>query len=337
MRRALSLARKGRGAVSPNPMVGCILVSGGKIVGEAWHRRFGGPHAEALALRAAGDKARGATAYVTLEPCCGHPGKKTPPCAPALISAGVRRVVAATRDANPAVSGRGLKMLKAAGIKTEIGVLKKEAEALNRAFFTRMRLNRPYVILKAALSLDGKSAATSGRSQWITGAGARKTVHRLRAETDAVLVGVGTVIADNPALTAHGAGKDPVRVVLDTKLRTPPRSRLLDGKAPTLIFTASRGTLPGAEVIRVPSSQGRTSLKAVLGVLAKKGIGSVLVEGGPRIHASFLKEKFVDEARIFISPKLLSGAADPNCAPRLAKPRVGRIGEDFVFSGKVKL
>lgn len=335
MRRALALAKRGQDRVWPNPKVGCVLVKDGRVVGEGWHQFYGGPHAEASALRRAGKKARGSTAYVTLEPCCAHPGKITPPCAPALIAAGVSRVAAAARDPNPGVSGRGLGMLRRAGVRTSAGLCAREARTLNKEFFLRMRRGRPYVILKAALSLDGKAYASGGKSRWITGPAARRSARRMRAEADAVLVGIGTVLADDPALTSHGLGKNPVRVVLDSRLRTPRRARILDGKAPTWIFTASPRKLPGAETIRLKAEKGRIPLREVLAVLARRAVKTLLVEGGPGVHASFLAEGLVDEARVFVSPKLLSGASDPDQAPRLKKARLKKVGPDFLFYGKV--
>lgn len=335
MRRALALARRGAKTAAPNPMVGCVVVSQGRVVGEGYHRRFGGPHAEVYALRAAGAKARGSTVYVTLEPCSGHPGKKTPPCAPALIEAKVGRVIAAMKDPNPLVCGRGLAQLRRAAIPTRVGLCAADAEILNRPFVTRMKLNRPYIILKTALSLDGKAAAASGRSRWITGPAARRWAHKLRAQADAVLVGVGTVLADDPALTSHGAGKNPVRVVLDTRLRTPKKSRLLDGSAPTWIFTASSSKIKGAETIRVPAEGRRVDLRSVVKILARRGISTLLIEGGPTVHASFLAHDFVDKAFVFLAPKLISGARDPNRAPRLGRPRFQKVGADFLVSGDV--
>lgn len=336
MTRALALARRGRSGVGANPMVGCVLVKGGKIVGEGWHRRIGGAHAEAGALSRAGAKARGATAFVTLEPCSAHPGKKTPPCAPALIAAGVSKVVAATLDPNPQVSGRGLGQLRRAGLRTQVGLLGAESRALNADFTRRMALRRPYVILKSALSLDGRAYAAGGESKWITGPAARKFSRALRSKADAILVGVNTVLKDDPSLTAGGGGKNPLRVVLDTRLRTPKNARVADGAAPTVIFTASARRHPRAETVRVPRAAGKIPLAPVLENLVRRGVRSLIVEGGPSVHASFLAAGAVDEARVFIAPKLISGARTPGSAPRIRSPRLRRIGEDFLFTGKVE-
>ncbi|MEK7383903.1 MAG: bifunctional diaminohydroxyphosphoribosylaminopyrimidine deaminase/5-amino-6-(5-phosphoribosylamino)uracil reductase RibD, partial [Elusimicrobiota bacterium] len=242
LHRALALARNiSPRDVSPNPRVGCVLVKNGRVIAQAAHLRFAGPHAEPQALAQAGRRARGATAYVTMEPCSPFKGKKTPSCAVALARAGVSRVVCATLDPNPSVAGRGLRLLRRAGVKTERLPLRDEAESLNRAFFSLMRRRRPWVVMKTALSLDGKAAATSGRSRWVTGAKARAAVHAMRAGFDAILVGAGTVRADDPALTAHGAGPDPLRVVLAGRKPLPRRARIFAGRSPALICRA-RGT-----------------------------------------------------------------------------------------------
>lgn len=335
MARALDLARRGAAGVGANPMVGCVLVRNGKIVGEGWHRRIGGPHAEVQALARAGARAGGATAYVTLEPCAAHPGKKTPPCAPALIRAGVAEVLAATRDPNPQVRGRGLAQLSRAGIKTSVGLLGAQSRALNREFERRMARRRPYVILKTALSLDGRAYAAGGASKWITGPRARRLSHGLRAGADAILVGINTVLRDDPSLTC-GPAKNPLRVVLDTRLRTPRRSQVADDKARTLIFTASPRRHPRIETVRVPRGGKGLSLAPVLRHLVDRGVRCLLVEGGPTVHASFLAAGAVDEARVFIAPKLISGSKDPGSSPRLAAMRVRRIGSDIMISGKVE-
>lgn len=319
LRRALrAAARVAPGAVSPNPRVGCVLVKNGRVVGEGAHSRFGGPHAEVHALKAAGARAKGATAYTTMEPCAPFPGKKTPSCAQTLAAAGVARAVFPCFDPNPKVAGRGAGFLRRSGARVERAPeLAAEAEALNRGFFSRMRRGRPWVVLKTALSLDGKAAAASGRSRWVTGKPARRAVHALRAELDAVLVGAGTVLADDPALTAHGAGKNPLRVVFAGRRPLPADARVFDDAAPTVVYRIKR---PG-------------DLKAALRDLAAQGVGTVLLEGGPTLHAAFLRAGLVDEARVFLAPKLLSGADDPNAAPRLKSPKLTRVGDDWLVQG----
>lgn len=327
MRRAISLARRALGRTGTNPMVGCVLVKGGTIVGEGWHEGRGKPHAEPRALKAAGAKREGATAYVTLEPCVGHPGKLMPPCAPQLAAAGVRHVVIGALDPNPAVRGRGVRFLRSHGIKVTVGVCRDEAEWLIRGFSHRMTRQRPWVTLKMALSLDGKAYTDNGKSKWITSAAARREGRRLRAGNDAILVGINTIVQDNPSLTARGGGKDPIRVILDSSLRTPARAKAL----PAWIFTASKKTHPNAETIRIDPR----NLKAVLRELARRGVNHLLVEGGPAVWASFLSRGLVDEAAIFLAPKLLRGAHDPNAAPMLRAPTVSKVGADFLFCSSV--
>ncbi|MEK7233180.1 MAG: bifunctional diaminohydroxyphosphoribosylaminopyrimidine deaminase/5-amino-6-(5-phosphoribosylamino)uracil reductase RibD [Elusimicrobiota bacterium] len=314
--RAFALARRVHPrATSPNPRVGCILVKGDRVVAQGAHLAYGKPHAEPNTLAIAGLRAAGATAYVTMEPCAPFPGKKTPSCAETLAAAGISRVVCAALDPNPKVAGRGLAHLRRAGAKiVRLPEFQAAAEALNRGFYSRMLRGRPWVILKTALSLDGKAAAASGKSRWVTGKEARSAVHRMRADLDAILVGAGTVLADNPRLTSHGAGKNPLRVVLAGRRKLSPRARIFDASAPTLTYR-------------------KQSLSAVLHDLGRRGVGTVLVEGGPTLHASFLRAGLVDEARVFIAPKLLSGARDAHTAPKLRTPRLSRLGDDWLIQG----
>ena len=315
MQNALALARLGRFSTSPNPRVGCVIARGGQIVGQGYHVKAGEPHAEVHALRQAGGMAQGATAYVTLEPCS-HYGR-TPPCAKALIESGVTRVVAAMTDPNPLVAGKGLAMLAAAGIQTESGLLENEARELNRGFLSRIERNRPYVRLKCAASLDGKTALSDGQSQWITGEAARNDVQQMRAESCAILTGIGTVLADNPRLNvrAFPTLRQPVRVVLDSQLRTPLDSHLVsDGQSPTLIVTLVEDETrwqpylahPHIDIVRPSESMGeRIDLKQVLTILAEKGIGELMIEAGTTLNTSFLQADLVDEIVLYQSPKIL--------------------------------
>jgi diaminohydroxyphosphoribosylaminopyrimidine deaminase/5-amino-6-(5-phosphoribosylamino)uracil reductase len=357
MRRALELAERGRGLTSPNPMVGAVVVSGETILGEGFHERAGGPHAEVLALAAAGPRSRGATLYVTLEPCA-HQGR-TPPCAPAVASAGVARVVVALVDPNPVVAGRGLAGLRDAGLEVAQGILVEEALRQNRAFVTAMRLGRPHVTLKAATTLDGRIADIHGESKWITGSDARSAAHRLRSEADAIVVGVGTVLRDDPALTVRldrPWPREPYRVVLDTGAKTPADARLITAATPAraLVITGEHAdpsrvtalTAAGAAVIPVPVRDGRVDLHAALAALAAREIRAVLVEGGGEVHGAFLDTALVDRVAFFLAPRLLGGrAATPavagagsplKSAPRIIDVEVTRIGEDLLIEGDIE-
>lgn len=314
MQRAIELAWQGRFSTSPNPRVGCVIARGGQIVGEGFHVRAGSPHAEVHALMQAGELARGATAYVSLEPCAHH--GRTPPCAQALINAGVSGVVAAMRDPNPLVGGKGLAMLAASGIATRCGLLAAEARALNRGFLSRMERGRPFVKLKTAVSLDGKTALADGRSQWITDEAARHDVQVLRAESCAVLTGIGTVLADNPRLNVRDFAtlRQPVRIVLDSRLRTPPASHLLTDGGATWLFAAASAPEAAFEqnehlrLFRLPeSANGRLDLHEVLRVLAENGIGELMVEAGAELASAFLQQDLADEIVCYQSPKILGG------------------------------
>jgi diaminohydroxyphosphoribosylaminopyrimidine deaminase/5-amino-6-(5-phosphoribosylamino)uracil reductase len=320
MGRALELAARGRYTTDPNPRVGCVLVRNGEVVGEGWHVRTGGPHAEINALRAAGERAAGATAYVTLEPCCHH--GRTPPCTEALITAGVRRVVAAMEDPNPRVSGAGLQTLQAAGIEVCSGVLAAEAERLNPGFVMRMRQGRPWVRCKLAMSLDGRTAMASGESRWITGEDARRDVHRWRALSSAIMTGVGTVLADDPSLTVRlGEGeadpqRQPLRVILDTHLRTPPEARLLGQPGETLILTGVTDRqrevrLEGraVSVVPLPMDSSRLDLASVMTYLGRVEINEVHLEAGATLSGALLAAGLVDELLIYLAPHLMGDAA----------------------------
>ncbi len=316
MSRALHLAARGLGETNPNPAVGCVLVRGGRVLGEGWHARAGGPHAEVVALEQAGTGARGATLYVTLEPCA-HFGR-TPPCAPRVRDAGVARVVVATADPNPLVRGRGLALLRRAGVVVTTGVLAAEAARLNRPFLLAARLGRPFVLLKAATTLDGRIATASGRSKWITGPAERRQARWLRRLHDAVLVGIGTVLADDPLLLPAPRTRRPfTRVVLDSHLRLPPGSRLArtaSGRQPVLVLACSdhparRRALEqaGVGVLLVAADEGRVAIPAALAALRERGITSVMVEGGSEVLGGFLAARQLDELALFRAPILLGG------------------------------
>ncbi|MEL1297951.1 bifunctional diaminohydroxyphosphoribosylaminopyrimidine deaminase/5-amino-6-(5-phosphoribosylamino)uracil reductase RibD [Neisseria gonorrhoeae] len=325
MENALRLAALGRFSTSPNPRVGCVIAHGRQIVGQGFHVKAGEPHAEVHALRQAGEMAKGATAFVTLEPCS-HYGR-TPPCAEALLRSGVTRVVAAMRDPNPPVAGKGLVLLKAAGIKTECGLLENKARELNRGFLSRIERRRPFVRLKCAVSLDGKTALSDGSSFWITGEEARADVQVLRAESCAVLTGIGTVLADNPRLNvrAFPTLRQPARIVLDSRLRLPPNSHLVtDGQSPTLIATLERNEdrlrpyRKHAHVrILMPSetADGKIDLHHLMRLLAGEGYGEVMVEAGAKLTSAFLAENLADEIVLYRSPKILGIGSGLFCLP----------------------
>jgi diaminohydroxyphosphoribosylaminopyrimidine deaminase/5-amino-6-(5-phosphoribosylamino)uracil reductase len=318
MRRALDLAERGWGRVSPNPMVGCVLVRDGRVVGEGWHEGPGTEHSEAMALRLAGDRAAGATAFVTLEPCSHH--GRTPPCAPALVEAGVEGVVAATQDPNPAVDGDGLRILRDAGLNVEEGLLADAANRQNVAFRAHVRTGRPFVVLKMASSLDGKAAARDGSSRWITGETARADVQRLRAWADAVVVGAGTALADDPSLTvrdpAFASARPPVRVIVDSSGRIPGDGRAFDAAAPTLVATTEVVSSArrqewldaGADVTVLDrEATGGVSLSALVELLGKRDVQGVLLEGGPTLAWSAIRDGLVDQLVLYLAPALVGG------------------------------
>jgi len=357
MRRALELAERGRGLTSPNPIVGAVVVAArGEIVGEGFHARAGGPHAEIEALRAAGSRARGGTLYVTLEPCS-HQGR-TPPCAPAVIATGVARVVAAIGDPNPQVSGAGFNALRAAGIDVVVGVGAAEAELQSRAFLTAMRERRPHVTLKAGMTLDGKIADLHGVSRWITGEAARRHAHRLRSESDAIVVGIGTVLRDDPELTVRLGQpwpREPLRVVLDTTARTPVGARLIRAGRPSATVIAVGAGAPeprvralaaaGATVVSCGTRDGHVDLGALLGELFAREVRAVLVEGGGEVHGAFLDAGLVDRVAMFAAPLLIGGrGATPvvagagrelKSAVRLGSFTVTPLGDDLLVEADV--
>jgi diaminohydroxyphosphoribosylaminopyrimidine deaminase/5-amino-6-(5-phosphoribosylamino)uracil reductase len=302
MRRALELAQKGLYTTTPNPRVGCVVTRDQKILGEGWHERQGGPHAE---VRALGNiDAAGATAYVNLEPCSHH--GRTPPCVELLLKSKVSRVVAAMRDPNPEAAG-GAERLAAAGIRFEHGLLEDEARELNIGFVSRVTRGRPWVRLKVAATLDGRTALPDGRSQWITGAEARRDGHRWRARACAILTGIGTVRADDPQLTVREVEtpRQPLRVIIDSRLETPPSARVL----PALVFAARQGKLPNAEVVALPNANGKVDLPRMLELLAERGVNELHVEAGFRLNGSLTREGCVDEFLVYLNPSFLGDGA----------------------------
>jgi diaminohydroxyphosphoribosylaminopyrimidine deaminase/5-amino-6-(5-phosphoribosylamino)uracil reductase len=355
MKMALKLAAKGTGLVSPNPMVGAVVVQNGEVVGRGWHHCYGEPHAEVMALRTAGKLSRGATLYVTLEPCNHH--GKTPPCTEAVLAAGVKRVVAATPDPNRNVSGGGAAFLRNKGIQVEVGLLAEEVRRLNEAWFIWVETGLPFVVAKAACSLDGKIATRTGDSQWLTGEAARAFGHRLRHECDAILVGIGTVLADNPQLTTRlprRPGKDPIRVVLDSRLRIPPGARLLHLSSSSPTWVACTATAPaekiqaleslGADVLVLPEDKGRVALEPLLQELGRRRVQSLLVEGGAEVLGAFLDVRLVDKFYFFYAPKILGGkdaypavagqgVANLSEAHQARDLSLSRLGPDLLVSG----
>ena len=355
MRRALDLAERGRGLTSPNPMVGAVVVRDGRIVGEGAHLRAGGPHAEVEALAAAGEAARGATLYCTLEPC--HHQGRTPPCSPAVAAAGITRVVAALADPNPLARGGGAR-LRAAGVTVELGLLAEDGERQNRAWLTAMRERRPHVTLKAAATLDGKIADVHGGSKWITGEAARLHAHRLRSESDAIVVGITTALRDDPALTVRLGEpwpREPYRVVLDTTARLGADARVIQAGTPSRALIAVGTDAPadrvaalaraGATVLRGPTHGGRVDVVALLARLFELEVRAVLLEGGAETHAAFLEAGVVDRVALFLAPLLLGGREAPGVlggagrelksAPRLGPMTVTPLGDDVLLEADV--
>jgi len=335
MRRAIRLAERGHGLASPNPPVGALVVRDGRIVGQGFHHGPGTSHAEVDAIEAAGDACRGAALYLTLEPCT-HQGR-TPPCAPRVIAAGFARVVVGTTDPNPLVDGRGVAALRDAGIEVSLGVEQDHAERLIQSFSKYIRTKRPFVTAKIAVSLDGRAAAADGSSQWITGPTARRDSHRMRAGADAVLVGIGTVLRDDPQLTVRlrgYRGRRPLRVVLDSSCRTPLDAAVLGDEAPTLIVTTEKATQDaedalrarGAEVMRVPARDGRVDLAAVLEALGRREVTNLMIEGGPTVLGDTVERGFADRYVFYVAPKLL-GSGGPSAVSALVAPTISDARE----------
>ena len=350
MRRAIELAERGRGRTSPNPMVGCVVVRDGRVVGEGHHEKAGAPHAEVNAAEAAGDLA-GATVYVTLEPCC-HQGR-TPPCTDLLIHGKPARVVVAMQDPNPRVSGKGIFALRNAGIEVDVGVLEEEARRLNEVFCRYITANMPFVTAKCGMSLDGKIATRTGDSRWVTGEASRRMVHELRDQADAIMVGSRTVMLDDPSLTTrleHGETKDPVRVVLDAGDYLDGAARVfhIESAAPTWVAVPDDRTCAGADdVLRMPPGNGGLDMRALMRELAKREIASVLIEGGGTTLASAFEAEVVDKVLFFIAPKIVGGAdavtavegegaARMDDAILLERMRPLPVGEDVLIEAYVK-
>ena len=352
MRLALKLAIKAIGRTSPNPLVGAVIVKNDRIVGKGYHKRAGKPHAEINALNMAGERARGATLYLNLEPCA-HFGR-TPPCTKRIISSGIKKVVAAMIDPNPLNCGRGVKELRRAGVKVKTGVLEEEAKRVNESYVKYITTKRPFVILKTAMSLDGKIATRTGDSKWITNERSRKYLHRLRREVDAVLVGIETVLRDDPRLTSRILARNPLRVVVDNRARIPLGAKVLNREAPTIVATtkfASKRKIEalrkkGARVLVIKDRDEKVDLKELLKRLGKLEIVSLLVEGGGRINASFLENSLVDKVLFFVAPKIIGGeeAITPvegegieriKDAIELRDISIKRLGEDVLVEGYV--
>lgn len=353
MGRAIKLAYRGQGRVEPNPMVGCVIVKKGLVIGEGYHKRYGGPHAEVVALQACQETPRGATVYVSLEPC-NHQGQ-TPPCAPALIEAKIATLFTALRDPNPAVTGRGLARLRRAGIQIHAGVCKEEAATLLAPYLTLSLLHRPFVMAKWAQSLDGKLATRSGHSKWISCLASRRRVHQLRARVDAIMIGSGTLITDDPDLTAREVPlrRKALRVLLDRRLRIPSQGRIMLScrQTPTLLFTsraACRSTKArllekrGLQILPCRLSGNRLDLKDLLKQLSKRQVTNLLVEGGPTLLNALLRQQLVDEAHVFVAPMLMGDAQAPaaytdrltKTIPNALHPRVQkieRLGDDIYY------
>ena len=359
MEMARKLAEKGCGWVSPNPLVGAVIVKDGRVLGQGYHARYGEKHAERNALEACTESPEGAALYVTLEPCC-HQGKQ-PPCVDAILEAGIRRVVVGSPDPNPLVSGKGVAILRAHGVEVTEGVLRKACDRLNPVFFHYIRTGRPYVVFKYAMTLDGKTAAYTGASRWITGEEARRHVHRQRHRYRGILVGVGTVLADDPLLTCRlEGGRNPVRIVCDSRLRTPLDSQLVRtaGEAPVILATCCRDAerqeayrQAGCQVWELPEADGqaagRVDLEALLERLGREQVDSVLVEGGGTLGWQFLQRGLVQRVQAYLAPLLLGGSAaktpvagqgfpSPGEAVRLKNSAVTRLGEDFLIEGEVE-
>lgn len=353
MRLALDLAGRGLGWTSPNPMVGAVIVKDGRVIGQGWHARYGDLHAERSALKNCTESPAGATLYVTLEPCCHH--GRQPPCTEAILEAGIRRVVVGSEDPNPLVAGKGIDILRQAGVIVETGVLREECDVLNRVFFHYIQTGRPYVVLKYAMTLDGKIATRTGASRWITGEAARRRVHEDRHRYSAILAGAGTVLADDPLLTCRmEGGKNPLRIICDTHLRTPLTSQIVctAREVPTILAAGTAAAeraaayeAAGCRVWLLPERNAHVDLDALMERLGSEKIDSVLLEGGGTLNWSALEQGLVQRVQAYIAPKLFGGTAkspveglgveQPDQAIRLNHMTLTPLGEDFLLEGEV--
>lgn len=355
MEQALAIAQYATGRTSPNPMVGAVIVRNGRVVGQGWHRQAGTPHAEVNALQQAGELARGATMYVTLEPCSHH--GRTGPCSEAVIAAGIKKVIVAMTDPNPLVAGKGIGQLRDAGIEVVEGVLAEQSAKMNEVFIKWISTKIPFVVLKSAMSLDGKIAAHTGHSQWITGSKSREVVHQLRDRYDAILVGIGTVLADNPSLTTRlqTPGKNPLRIIVDSKARIPLDAQVIKDGLPTVLAVTAEAPQDkldalqacGITIVTTEAKQGRVDLPQLFKILGQQGITSILVEGGASINASLLAENMVDKIKWFIAPKIIGGinapgpvggmgVTDVNHATLFEDIKMESIGEDILISAYLR-
>lgn len=354
MKKALSLAKKGQGFVNPNPLVGAVIVKDGKIIGQGYHQKYGDLHAERKALESCMQSPQNATMYVTLEPCC-HFGK-TPPCCDAIIKSGIKRVVIATLDPNPQVSGKGAEILKNAGIDVVVGLLERESQTMNEVFFYYIKTKKPFVVMKYAMTADGKIATTTGKSKWITGEKARENVHKDRSNYSAIMVGVQTVIADNPMLTSRIKNtKNPVRIICDTSLRTPINSQIIktSNKIQTIIATSSTNDElkedfknQGCKIIEIPQKNSHIDLQILMQKLGQMQIDSILLEGGSTLNFSALNSKIVNKVQAYVSPKIFGGECaktpvggtgflSPDNCIKLVDKTVDFFGDDILIQGQV--
>jgi len=355
MKLCLELAKKGHDKVKPNPKVGCVIVKNNRILGKGYHKYFGGPHAEIYAIKEAGKKCKNAIMYVNLEPCC-HENKKTPPCVPKIISSGIKKVIIGMRDPNPEVDGKGIKEIIDNGIECKTGILENESMELNKYYIKWITKKLPYVIIKSAMSIDGKIATYTGDSKWITSDKSINYVHKLRTEVDAVLIGINTIIKDNPVLTSHNKGKNPIRILIDTKLDVPMNANILNNQSETIIITATEEknnrkldflSKKNIDIIFLNKSKyGIIDFKEIMTKLFKKSIYSVLIEGGGITNAYALNSGIVDEIFIFIAPKIIGGKDAPTPvegpgikklseAIHLNKITVKSFGDDILINGKI--